>query len=163
MPGTERFPVVETTYMLPGNCFLCSGIKGPFIDTRIQKPMYGHYYLCFDCVTEMYRMFPQPVVEKEPESVSITKEEYEAKINGLRDDLIGPLNSLLGALVNPPDVSPAPVEPQDDVELSDGDEGTEPSADKSAEDVSEPPVVEGPISVPSDRSDELSDLDPFKL
>lgn len=151
--GTERFPVVEKPQMLPGNCFTCSGIKGPFIDTRIQKPIFGHVYLCVNCITEMFNMFPKPVEAKEPEPERITKEEYEATIHGLRDDLTGLLNSFLSALSDVPSFSVPEIESETNEELSDGNEGSEPSADQSPEDVSEPFSVEGPVSVPSDNGD----------
>lgn len=151
--GTERFPVIESPQRLPGSCLACSGSKGPFIDTGIQKPALGHVYLCSNCILEMARMLGVPATVEVPDPNSITKEEYEATVNGLRDSLIGSVNSLLSALSDRP-VSILPAANEEVVpELHSGDEGTVPSTDRTTEENDESVSIEGPVSVPGDRSD----------
>lgn len=48
--------VASATYS-PTRCALCITHEGPFIDTHIEWPAYGHVYICGGCVKQMANQF----------------------------------------------------------------------------------------------------------
>lgn len=55
MGFNDRFQVVDTPTVAPGECFICKSVRrGPFVDTGITDPYLGVFYICLGCLTEMY-------------------------------------------------------------------------------------------------------------
>lgn len=103
MTGTVkavRFPIVEIAKVLPGACLLCKNHNGPFVDTNIDKPMFGRVYICMDCVTEIAGQFGLTRTIEEPKPKGLTKEEFEGTVNELRDALLSDLSRLTSVLVS---------------------------------------------------------------
>lgn len=145
----SRYNLVESASMLPGCCGFCRGSQGPFIDTGLSKPMFGRFYVCENCLTEMFHLIPQPPVEEPVPQPTLTREELEEVTDELRNSLVGPLGDLLDYLRGVDDS----VLPKEDDAGDGAAEGKSKRAVKPAEQVDSPPVGEGPAELSSDSVD----------
>jgi hypothetical protein len=145
----SRYNLVESATLLPGSCGFCRGSRGPFIDTGLSKPMFGRFYICQDCLTDMHNQIPQPPVEEIEPEPTISREEFEEVTNDLRDTLVGPLGDLLDYLRG----GSVSVLLTEDVDSDGAAEGEPERAVKSAKQANPAPVGKGPAKLSSDSVD----------
>lgn len=68
MSSEGRFSVSEQALVSPGQCFICQSITGaPFIDTMVDVPGRGVFYLCKRCIDEMNSLFADAVKSRDEE------------------------------------------------------------------------------------------------
>lgn len=68
MSSEGRFSVSEQALVTPGQCFVCQSITGaPFIDTMVDIPGRGVFYLCKRCIDEMSGLFADVVKSRDDE------------------------------------------------------------------------------------------------
>lgn len=67
--STSRFNLHPQPIARPGECFICKSVNyGPFIDTGVDVPFEGVFYICSRCIKEMHGLLPVEPTEPEPET-----------------------------------------------------------------------------------------------
>lgn len=84
--------LVDTAVLLPGNCYTCRTITGPFIDTRVEIPGDGRVYICVHtCLPTWARLAGFYPPEDANKAVALITQ-LQGENDGLRDRLRQELN-----------------------------------------------------------------------
>ena len=90
MRPTSEFKIVSSATFSPTHCFACLTHGGPFVDTEVDIPAYGHFYLCVSCMGQMARLagYADPVaVARMKETIEQLQDSY-ADARAEADELV---------------------------------------------------------------------------
>jgi hypothetical protein len=83
----SEYRVVQSAQYSPTHCFFCLEYVGPFIDTQVEDPRYGHIYICGPndnhpgCIGQMAAMFGM----LPPEEKEMAKKEIKALTDKVKE------------------------------------------------------------------------------
>lgn len=98
---SDRFQAVEVANVLPGACGICSGSRGPFINTNRYFKMHGTLLICENCLTEMARLFGLTPESEQPDTnsdIMLTHAEFQETVSGISDAIVSNTRDLIDYL-----------------------------------------------------------------